>query len=51
MSGAHSDAQQAPAALLSLDNVTTYYAQIRILEGISLHIGDLDTVVERHYPV
>ncbi len=27
------------AALLSLDNVTTYYAQMRILEGISLHVG------------
>jgi branched-chain amino acid transport system ATP-binding protein len=24
--------------LLSLDNVTTYYAQVRILEGISLHV-------------
>ena len=26
-------------ALLSLDNVTTYYAQMRILEGISLQVG------------
>jgi branched-chain amino acid transport system ATP-binding protein len=26
-------------ALLSLDNVTTYYGQMRILEGISLHVG------------
>ena len=26
------------AALLSLDHVTTYYAQMRILEGISLHV-------------
>ena len=26
-------------ALLSLDNVTTYYAQMRILEGISLKVG------------
>src|SRR3989440_2012709 len=25
--------------LLSLDNVTTYYAQMRILEGITLHVG------------
>src|SRR5256885_17043665 len=25
--------------LLSLDNVTTYYAQMRILEGISLKVG------------
>ena len=25
--------------LLSLDNVTTYYEQMRILEGVSLHIG------------
>ena len=26
-------------ALLSLENVTTYYAQMRILEGISLKVG------------
>ena len=26
-------------ALLGLDNVTTYYAQMRILEGISLKVG------------
>ena len=25
--------------LLSLENVTTYYAQMRILEGISLKVG------------
>ena len=25
--------------LLSLENVTTYYGQMRILEGISLHVG------------
>ena len=36
---AQPDGQQAPAALLSLDNVTTYYAEIRILEGLSLHVG------------
>jgi len=36
---AQPDGHQAPAALLSLDNVTTYYAEIRILEGISLHVG------------
>jgi branched-chain amino acid transport system ATP-binding protein len=29
---------QAAPALLDLDNVTTYYAQIRILEGISLRV-------------
>jgi branched-chain amino acid transport system ATP-binding protein len=39
MSATQPNGQQAPAALLSLDNVTTYYAQIRILEGISLHVG------------
>ena len=38
------DGQQASAALLSLDNVTTYYAQIRILEGISLHVGQGELV-------
>ena len=27
------------AALLELDRVTTYYGQMRILEGISLHVG------------
>src|SRR5450432_4406951 len=26
------------AVLLDLDNVTTYYGQMRILEGISLHV-------------
>jgi branched-chain amino acid transport system ATP-binding protein len=30
--------------LLSLDNVTTYYAQMRILEGISLHVGEGELV-------
>jgi branched-chain amino acid transport system ATP-binding protein len=38
MSAPQPNGQQAPAALLSLDNVTTYYAEIRILEGISLHV-------------
>jgi branched-chain amino acid transport system ATP-binding protein len=32
------------AALLSLDNVTTYYGQMRILEGISLQVGDGELV-------
>jgi branched-chain amino acid transport system ATP-binding protein len=44
MSGTRPDGQQAPAALLSLDKVTTYYAQIRILEGISLHVGEGELV-------
>jgi branched-chain amino acid transport system ATP-binding protein len=30
--------------LLSLENVTTYYAQMRILEGVSLHVGDGELV-------
>jgi branched-chain amino acid transport system ATP-binding protein len=30
--------------LLSLDNVTTYYAQIRILEGINLNVGSAELV-------
>jgi branched-chain amino acid transport system ATP-binding protein len=30
---------QPPPVLLRLDNVTTYYAQMRILEGISLQVG------------
>ena len=30
--------------LLSLDNVTTYYGQMRILEGISLHVDDGELV-------
>ena len=30
--------------LLSLDNVTTYYAQMRILEGVSLQVGDGELV-------
>jgi branched-chain amino acid transport system ATP-binding protein len=32
------------AALLSLDNVTTYYGQMRILEGISLHVDEGELV-------
>jgi branched-chain amino acid transport system ATP-binding protein len=31
-------------ALLSLDDVTTYYAQIRILEGITLSVGEGELV-------
>ena len=30
--------------LLSLDSVTTYYGQMRILEGISLNVGEGETV-------
>ena len=30
--------------LLSLDNVTTYYGQMRILEGISLQVGEGELV-------
>lgn len=30
--------------LLSLENVTTYYGQMRILEGISLHVGEGELV-------
>jgi len=44
MSGTQPDGQQPHAALLSLDNVTTYYAQIRILEGISLHVSEGELV-------
>jgi branched-chain amino acid transport system ATP-binding protein len=38
--------RDAPAAtpLLALDQVTTYYAQMRILEGISLYVGDGELV-------
>jgi branched-chain amino acid transport system ATP-binding protein len=32
------------AAMLSLDQVTTYYAQMRILEGISLHVDEGELV-------
>ncbi len=32
------------AELLSLDDVTTYYGQMRILEGISLHVGEGELV-------
>src|SRR5271169_6361030 len=31
-------------ALLSLDQVTTYYGQMRILEGISLHVDEGELV-------
>ena len=34
----------APRTLLSLDQVTTYYGQMRILEGISLHVGEGELV-------
>jgi branched-chain amino acid transport system ATP-binding protein len=33
-----------PGSLLELDHVTTYYAQMRILEGISLRVGDGELV-------
>src|SRR5258708_4569851 len=33
-----------PEALLSLDQVTTYYGQMRILEGISLHVNEGEIV-------
>ena len=32
------------AVLLSLEDVTTYYGQMRILEGISLHVGEGELV-------
>jgi branched-chain amino acid transport system ATP-binding protein len=32
------------AVLLALENITTYYAQMRILEGISLQVGDGELV-------
>ncbi len=35
---------EAPAVLLRLDNVTTYYGQMRILEGITLQVGDGELV-------
>jgi branched-chain amino acid transport system ATP-binding protein len=35
---------QAGAALLSLDNVTTYYGQMRILEGVTLQVGEAELV-------
>ena len=37
---------QTPA-LLRLDNVTTYYGQMRILEGISLQVGKGELVCLR----
>jgi branched-chain amino acid transport system ATP-binding protein len=39
-----SPAAAAAMPLLSLQNVTTYYGQMRILEGISLHVGDGELV-------
>src|SRR6266568_2379122 len=36
----HPGGAQMNAALLSLENVTTYYAQMRILEGVTLQVGD-----------
>jgi len=44
MSGTQPDGQQSPTALLNLDNVSTYYAEIRILEGISLRVGEGELV-------
>jgi branched-chain amino acid transport system ATP-binding protein len=44
---AHDDSAPAAgrgSALLSLENVTTYYGQMRILEGISLQVGDGELV-------
>jgi branched-chain amino acid transport system ATP-binding protein len=35
---------EAPAELLRLDNVTTYYGQMRILEGISLQVREGELV-------
>ena len=37
-------APAGPGALLSLDQVTTYYGQMRILEGISLHVDEGELV-------
>ena len=31
-------------ALLRLDNVTTYYGEIRILEGVSIEVGEGEVV-------
>jgi branched-chain amino acid transport system ATP-binding protein len=42
--GASAQEASAGAALLALDKVTTYYAQMRILEGISLVVGDAELV-------
>ena len=36
--GSAGTAVSGDAPLLSLENVTTYYGQMRILEGISLHV-------------
>ena len=33
-----------PEILLRLDQVTTYYGQMRILEGISLHVDEGELV-------
>jgi len=38
------DQAQAPTALLRLEAVTTYYAQMRILEEISLHVHEGELV-------
>jgi branched-chain amino acid transport system ATP-binding protein len=35
---------QVDAALLSLENVTTYYGQMRILEGVTLQVGEGELV-------
>ena len=37
-------ASPGPAALLSLDQITTYYGQMRILEGISLQVREGELV-------
>jgi len=44
MSTPSPDTTQPPPVLLRLDNVTTYYAQMRILEGISLQVGAVELV-------
>ena len=44
MSAPPPDQAQALPALLRLDNVTTYYAQMRILEEISLHVDQGELV-------
>jgi branched-chain amino acid transport system ATP-binding protein len=44
MSAPPADGTQPAPALLRLDSVTTYYAQMRILEGISLQVGEAELV-------
>ena len=44
MSAPPADQAQAPTALLRLEAVTTYYAQMRILEEISLHVHEGELV-------